>query len=180
MGDLTALVGAKEGGREGGRHAACNAAAFRLRPIRVPPTNGPSALQPSSDNFESHIQFGKRLELFSRSRNWLALRWWSLVSAQVVRCCVHNKAQKIIRHINVNIPFMFDCWAYPVVLLLQPTKRLQSLNIPFQQKARSTGFEKWPRFLSNRSWSVKPETPFQKSSVDKLRWMQNASLNKIT
>ena len=54
----------------------------------------------------------------------------------------YNKAQKIIRHINVNIPFMFDCWAYPVVLLLQPTKRLQSLNIPFQQKARSTGFEK--------------------------------------
>ena len=32
--------------------------------------------------------------------------------------CVHDKQEQIMQHMYGNNPFMFDCWAYPVVNLL--------------------------------------------------------------
>ena len=37
--------------------------------------------------------------------------------AQVESCCVYVKAQKITEHMHGIIPFMFYCWADPVVHL---------------------------------------------------------------
>ena len=38
------------------------------------------------------------------------------LSAQAESCYV--KPQKIMQHMHGNIPYMFNCWAYPVVHLL--------------------------------------------------------------
>ena len=40
------------------------------------------------------------------------------VSAQVVSCYVYDKRKKIMKHMQGTIPFVFDCWADPVVLLI--------------------------------------------------------------
>ena len=47
------------------------------------------------------------------------------VSAQVVSCCVFDK---IMQHMNGNIPLMFDCWANPVVHLFLLNS---SMGIPY-------------------------------------------------
>ena len=40
------------------------------------------------------------------------------VSAQVERCCVYVKPQKIMHYMHGIIPWLFDSWANPVVHLL--------------------------------------------------------------
>ena len=40
------------------------------------------------------------------------------VSAQVISCCVLTNRNNIIQKIHDNIPFIFECWADPVVHLL--------------------------------------------------------------
>ena len=66
------------------------------------------------------------------------------VSVQVVSCCVYDKPIKNVFHMHGNIPYMFDCWADPVVhlqlkssmayLSTQPTNRLRQKMNPLLMK----------------------------------------------
>ena len=49
-------------------------------------------------------------------------------SAQAVSCCVYAKPQIMMQHMDDIIPYMFDCWAAPVVHLLLLKSSLVDLN----------------------------------------------------
>ena len=53
------------------------------------------------------------------------------VSAQAESCWVRFKLPKIVQHMHVIIPYMFDCWPNPVAHLLLLKSSMTYLTVYF-------------------------------------------------
>ena len=75
------------------------------------------------------------MELFGRRK----LR---LVSAQDVSCRAYDEPPNVMQYMHGNIPYMFDCWADPVVHLLllknSTTPSSSSSSFPSPQRSPSS------------------------------------------
>ena len=91
-----------------------------------------------------------------------------LVLAQVVSYCVYDKPQNIMQHMNGNIPYMFDCWAYEVTKehMLKDVSRSQHM----------VSFDLSIHERSNINFSLHPPKSSQLNVLMYLRFLYTFSL----